>query len=118
MLASEVRAFDLFADLTEAEAQLLAEQAVTRRARREQVLFRQGEPAGCAVLLIAGQIKLEHALRDGTVTIVDILGPANVLFLGATQACPVEVVALGPVEYGPSSSTRTAAARHSICAIR
>lgn len=75
----EVRAFELFAALSQEEAAALGARLVRQRATRGEFLFRQGEPASHLVLLISGQVKMEHADPDGTAVIVEVLGAGTAL---------------------------------------
>lgn len=103
MTPEEIRSFPLFARLGATEAAAVVGRVATHRAQRGDFLFRQGEPAHHLVLLRSGQAKMESAAADGTVAIVEILGPGNVLaaanFL-VQEPYPVTAVALDAVGYG------------------
>lgn len=102
MTGEEVRQFSLFEHLREDDANDLAQRITVRSAERGDVLFRQGESAEHLVLLSRGQVKMERISRDGTATIVEVLGPGNVLaaanFL-SREAYPVTAIALSSLTY-------------------
>lgn len=102
LTVDEVHAFELFAALSEAEAAALGARLVRQHGGRGDFLFRQGEPATHLVLLISGQVKMEHADPDGTAVIVEVLGPGTALaaanFL-EQGPYPLTAVCLGEVAY-------------------
>ncbi len=93
--------FPLLRHLGDAEARQLASQLFRRQLERGAVLFRQDDPADHLVFVLSGQVKLERTSSSGTVSIVEVLGPGNVLaaanFL-AVEPYPVTAVALSPVD--------------------
>lgn len=102
MTGEQVRQFLLFEHLSEEDAKDLAQRITVRDAQRGDLLFRQGEPAQHLVLVSRGQVKMERVSQDGTATIVEVLGPGNVLaaanFLGR-EPYPVTAIALGNLTY-------------------
>jgi CRP-like cAMP-binding protein len=106
MTAAEVRAFDLFAGLSDEDAAALGARVPLHRVERGAFLFRQGEAAAHLILLARGQVKMERAAADGAVTIVEILGPGSALaaanFL-EREPYPVTAVALSEAVYGALS---------------
>lgn len=98
-----LKQFAAFQTLSEVAARGLSERVWRREARRGDALFQQGQDADHLVLLASGRVKMERTAPDGAMTIVEVLGPGNLLgganFLGR-RPYPASAVALTDVVYG------------------
>ncbi|SEQ65825.1 Cyclic nucleotide-binding domain-containing protein [Pseudomonas lutea] len=76
--------------LPEAAFKAVCAQAQIRHLSRQQVLFRQGEPANRFYVLIEGQVTLTRLLDEGQERLVEVIQPGNsfaeaLLFSGVQQ---------------------------------
>lgn len=80
----------LLEPLPEAAFKAVCAQAHIRHLSRQQVLFRQGEPANRFYVLIEGQVTLTRLLDEGQERLVEVIQPGNsfaeaLLFSGVQQ---------------------------------
>jgi len=67
----------LFKDLLDNDFSQLVEKTKFSKLRKDEVLFRQQQPAVDFFLLLSGKIKLSLLSADGTEKVVDIINPGN-----------------------------------------
>lgn len=73
----EIRAFELFKHMDEAEIDELLRPARTVRIQKGQAVFRQGDPAQNFYLLIEGRLKVVQITEDGHQIMVRIVSPGD-----------------------------------------
>jgi CRP-like cAMP-binding protein len=73
-----VRRSILFASLDEDTARELMARATVLERRRNDVVFRQGDPAEELCILASGRVKLTRAAADQRETVLAVLGPGDV----------------------------------------
>jgi CRP/FNR family transcriptional regulator, cyclic AMP receptor protein len=67
----------LFRDLTPEKLKVLADRTVTRRYRRGQLMFQEGEPAHSLFLIAEGSVKVFLTSPEGDSVILVTLGPGD-----------------------------------------
>jgi CRP/FNR family transcriptional regulator, cyclic AMP receptor protein len=68
-----------FAELTESQISVLAENARYRRAKPGQLVFYDNNPANRLYVVVAGRVALEASARDGQFIRMQTMGPGDVL---------------------------------------
>jgi CRP/FNR family transcriptional regulator, cyclic AMP receptor protein len=89
------------AELGEAERKPLAAACRSRRFKRGEILFHEGDPANALLLLLSGQVKILRVNDDGEERILHVLGPGEYLGeLSLVDGAPRSATAqaLEPVE--------------------
>ncbi|MEW6266978.1 MAG: Crp/Fnr family transcriptional regulator [Thermodesulfobacteriota bacterium] len=87
----------LFESITLAELEALAGQAVRRRFRAGEYIFRQGDPANHMFLIKAGRVKLAKVTEEGQEITLDIRQAGDFLgenIVNEDEAFPVSAVCL------------------------
>lgn len=74
-----LRATTLLKELDEEDLRRLATRAVTRRYRRGQVVFTEGEPADTLLVVAQGRLKVLTKADDGRDHVLNIAGPRETL---------------------------------------
>ncbi|MEJ2579291.1 MAG: Crp/Fnr family transcriptional regulator [Kineosporiaceae bacterium] len=97
--AGTLRSLPLFSRIGSADLDTLAARARTRALSRDEVLFRQEDPAAAFFVVLTGVIKLAVLGADGTEKVIEVIQPGEsfgeaVMLLG--QPYPVTATALAP----------------------
>jgi CRP-like cAMP-binding protein len=66
-------------DLKPAHVRLLADSAIRVRFEKDELIFREGDPANRFYLIEQGHVSLESHRRDEAPVVVQIIGPGEVL---------------------------------------
>lgn len=74
-----LRATLLLKELDEADLKRLAGRAVTRRYRRGQVVFSEGDPSDSLLVVASGRLKVLTTADDGRDHVLNIAGPGETL---------------------------------------
>ncbi|CAI7980434.1 CRP/FNR family transcriptional regulator, cyclic AMP receptor protein [Frankia sp. Hr75.2] len=74
-----LRATTLLKELDEEDLLRLASRSVTRRFRRGQVVFTEGEPADTLLVIASGRLKILTKADDGRDHVLNIAGPRETL---------------------------------------
>jgi CRP-like cAMP-binding protein len=110
-MIDDLRSCYLFADLSEAQVQRIAKNAVRVRLKEGDALFEQGDPAKRFYLVLSGQIKLYRLSPAGNEKVIDIVTPGStfaeaLMFLerphypvGAQALQPSEVVSIDAADF-------------------
>ena len=69
----------IFAQLSPAEIEGLAEITATKRLKTREVLFRKGDEGSQAYVILSGRLKVTSAGEDGKETVLRIMDPGEVL---------------------------------------
>lgn len=97
MVGTELRAFPLFANLSEADAQRLAEGMQSRSFPARQRLFDAGEPARGFYLIKQGQVKIFRVSPEGNEQVLGVFGAGQTfaeaaVFLGGGYPASAETL--------------------------
>jgi CRP/FNR family transcriptional regulator len=74
-----IAAQPLFASLTEAECRTLVQRSVCRAVRRNEILFREGEPSRGLYLVLEGDVRVYRANTQGLEQVFGVFGPGESL---------------------------------------
>jgi CRP/FNR family transcriptional regulator, cyclic AMP receptor protein len=74
-----LRATTLLKELDEADLRRLAGRAVTRRFRRGQVVFTEGDPSDTLLVVASGRLKVLTKADDGRDHVLNLSGPGDTL---------------------------------------
>lgn len=72
-----LRRIDLFAELTDAEAESVLSLMREQRLARDKIIFRQHDVSGGLFLILEGSVKISRIARDGREVIIAILNDGN-----------------------------------------
>jgi CRP-like cAMP-binding protein len=74
-----LRATTLLKELDETALERLASRSVTRRFRRGQVVFTEGDPADSLLVVASGRLKILTSADDGRDHVLNIVGPGETI---------------------------------------
>lgn len=75
--ADALKQVPFFAQLSEEDASLLAEQLVPRRFSASQIIFHHGDPGGLLYIITRGKVKIAHSTTEGQEALLAILGAGD-----------------------------------------
>lgn len=76
--ASEaLKSVPFFANLSQVDANALAERLVVRRFGTDQIIFHLGDPAGLLYIISSGKVKISHSSVEGQEAVLAILGAGD-----------------------------------------
>jgi CRP-like cAMP-binding protein len=78
-LANVIARHRLFHDLSERHVAMLAGAAARREFARDEMIFREGEPANRFYLILNGEVALERSLPGSAPTLMQVIGRDDVL---------------------------------------
>jgi CRP-like cAMP-binding protein len=85
--------------LSKQDLQALLQRSNVRTARRQEVIYRRGDPVSSVLVVLDGYVKLSRFLANGSEVFLDIAGPrGSVGDVAAIKKCPhnANVAALSP----------------------
>jgi CRP/FNR family transcriptional regulator, cyclic AMP receptor protein len=72
-----LKSVPFFANLSQEEADELAEKLVVRRFSPDQIIFHLGDPGGLLYIIISGKVKISRSTPEGQEALLAILGPGD-----------------------------------------
>jgi len=86
-LRAAIRATSAFLDLSEADVAFLIEACEIRTFEPGAILMLQGEPSGCAMLVLEGEVTVTSDSPRGTIPVSTLKAPTPVGELGSLANC-------------------------------
>ena len=78
-LIGRIAAHPFFRGISRAHLEILADCAMSVRFEKDELVFREGDPANRFYLVLTGEVALESYVKDWGTTLIQTVGPGEVL---------------------------------------